>query len=96
VERWTAQGEGQTTFASWIAVKTASVLAATKIAAAEYAVAYVNSAAISASSAFAAGDKLIVVIAAVAVAAFLPFAFVQYTYLVKCLVLSHYSLCSVA
>jgi len=39
VERWTAQGEGQMTFASWIAVKTASVLAATKIAAAEYAVA---------------------------------------------------------
>jgi len=58
----------------------------------------VNSAAISASSAFAAGDTLIVVIAAVAVAvaAFLPFAFVDYTYLVKCLVPSHYSLCSVA
>lgn len=39
VEWWTAQGEGQTPFASWVAVKIASVLAATKIAAAEYVVA---------------------------------------------------------
>ena len=53
-----------------------------------------NSAAISASSAFAAADKLIAVI--VAVAAFLPFASVQHKYLVKYLAPSHYSLCSVA
>lgn len=35
----TARAEGQMTFASWVAVKTASVLAATKIAAAECVVA---------------------------------------------------------
>jgi len=39
VEWWSAQAEGQMTFASWTAVKIASVLTATKFAAAEYAVA---------------------------------------------------------
>ena len=93
MERWTAQGEGQTPFASWVAVKIASVLAATKIAAAEYVVAEVNSAATSASPTFAAGDTLIAVIV---VAAFRPFAFAQHKYLVNCLASSHYSLCSAA
>lgn len=84
----------QLTFASWAAVKIASVLAATKFAAAECAVASVNSAAISGSSTISAVDKLtdyVLVVAAAAAAAYLPFVFVQHTYPVEYLVLNHCS-----
>jgi hypothetical protein len=56
----------------------------------------VNSAAVSGSSTFSAADKIFDSVSVVAVAVFLPFAFVQNTYLVEHFVPSHCSQCFAA
>lgn len=89
VECLIARAEGQMIFATRVAAKTASVLAATKIAAAACVVAQVNSAAVSGSSTFSAADTAFDSVTVVVV--FLPFAFVQHIYLVEHFVPSHCS-----